>query len=227
MSSAETELPHTDLPSSCSAPNTSKWLLWEEPAFGFVSPSMQASGIDLEHHFASLAAYLANRLLPADRSSSPTRSLTEYPLNARLRLPYLLAKVLSLKSGLRLRLHLAYVANDWAKMEHLGGLHGSRLAELRGLLKQLINYHRQLWMSMNAPFGWEVVELRYGGLASRLETMHLRITALLKHLRRGGQLGVSWSADASRAPAEEGVMLNPTCALTEEYEEEVTSIPEL
>lgn len=29
------------------------------------------------------------------------------------------------------------------------------------------------------PFGWEVLELRYGGLRARLETMHVRLMAFL------------------------------------------------
>lgn len=206
------------------APNTSKWLLWEEPAFGFVSPSMEANGIDLEHHFAALAVYLATRLSLASESFNPARSLSEYPLNARLRFPFLLAKVLSLKSGLRHHLHQAYTTNNWFELEKLAGSPKSRLGELRRYLKQLINYHRQMWMSTNAPFGWEVVELRYGGLHSRLETMQLRIMALLKHLACGGQLGISKRNSLS---LEEGVMLNASCASQEDYEEEVTSIPEL
>lgn len=32
---------------------------------------------------------------------------------------------------------------------------------------------------MYKPFGWEVLDLRYGGLIARLETMHQRLIAYL------------------------------------------------
>lgn len=131
-----------------SAPNTSKWLLWEEPALGFVSPSMQASGTDLEDHFANLANYLELRLPKSDEESF------EYPLNARLRFPYLLSKALSLKSGLRYRLHLAYTSMDWPLLQVLAGPQpDSRLSLLRRTLKQTKNYHRQMWMALYAVSG--------------------------------------------------------------------------
>ncbi|MFD2044901.1 hypothetical protein ACFSTA_14550 [Ornithinibacillus salinisoli] len=35
--------------------------------------------------------------------------------------------------------------------------------------------HRELWFEMNKPFGWEVLEVRYGGLIMRTETAQSRI----------------------------------------------------
>lgn len=136
------------------APNLSKWLLWEEPFFGFVSPSVHASGLDLESHFSQLSTYLSSRLsvLPsADPSdaSKPARSITDHPFNARLRFPYLLAETLKLKAGLRLRLHNAYRQEDWKTLRELAGREPeSRMSRLRMALEKLWKYHRQLWMSM-------------------------------------------------------------------------------
>jgi hypothetical protein len=129
------------------AANTSKWLLWEEPALGFVSPSVQASGLDLEAHYAALAAHLTERLSPGaaapDEAASP--QLRDLPLNARLRLPQLLATVLSFKAGLRLRLHTAYVDGDWQELQNLAGPEPtSRLSKLRAALAQLHSYHVSL-----------------------------------------------------------------------------------
>ena len=36
-----------------------------------------------------------------------------------------------------------------------------------------------MWMDMYKPFGWENLELRYGGLRARLETMQDRIASYL------------------------------------------------
>lgn len=244
------------------APNTSKWLMWEEPAYGFVSPSMQASGLDLEHHYTSLATYLEGRLhatvQPIKQKgnySSPNSAsvVGEYPLNARLRFAYLIAKTLSYKSGFRYRMHLAYTNMNWSELRQLAGPGPeSRLSKLREHLRQLISYHRQMWMATYEPFGWEVLELRYGGQASRLESFHLRVSRFLDHIHKGGQVGLSFVKSGANKritrleddmsegfsdgqddveeeeEEEEEVMLNLKAG-TEVggYEEEVTSLAEL
>lgn len=227
------------------APNTSKWLMWEEPAYGFVSPSMQASGLDLEHHYTSLATYLEGRLRATVQqkairvhSSSLQSSIGDYPLNARLRFAYLIAKTLSYKSGLRYHMHLAYINMNWSELYQLAGPEPeSRLSKLREYLRQLISYHRQMWMATYEPFGWEVLELRYGGQASRLETFHLRISRFLNHIEKGGQVGMPLKSNAEdemnddefgRRDEDEEIMLN-VAAGTDlgGYEEEVTSVAEL
>ncbi|CAD6915555.1 unnamed protein product [Tilletia controversa] len=225
------------------APNTSKWLLWEEPFFGFVSPSTGLSGVDLQGHYEALAAYLRPRIfVPSSTSSSregdgdgvvpdgegadgfPSRAgatagqqgpssssstsqaqddtdpsssadlpnPSSHPLNARLVLPYLLAQALSLKAGLRRELHEAYRTRNWVALRGLAGKGGSsRLGRLRVAVERLWRYHREMWMSMYHPFGWETVELRYGGLRTRLDTMHARIGRFLDHVDAGGEVGVS------------------------------------
>jgi len=161
-------------------------------------------------------------------------------MNARLRFAYLIAKTLSYKSGLRYRMHLAYINMNWSELYQLAGPGPeSRLSKLREHLRQLISYHRQMWMATYEPFGWEVLELRYGGQASRLETFHLRISKFLDHIKKGGQVGVPFikkddAEDGMREDVfieqegEEEVMLNIDAG-TEVggYEEEVTSVAEL
>lgn len=217
------------------APNTSKWLLWEEPVLGFVSPTVQASGYDLESHYSALALYLQDCLskstpiAPGTNDAAP-RSLSDNPFNARLRLPELLAKVLSLKAALRLRLHMAYVERDWFELAALAGRGpDSRMFQLRKALRQLHNYHRQLWMSMYKPNGWEVLELRYGGLTSRLETLHERVARFLDHLEAGGQVGVprKKAFDDPFSMPDEGVMANAQAAEQRVYEEQVVALPEM
>lgn len=87
-------------------------------------------------------------------------------------------------------------------------------------------------LSARQPFGWETLDLRYGGLASRLASMHLRVTRFLDHLERGGQVGeplVGATGSSSDSIGGDGVdvMLNATCAEDDAYEEQVNSIPEL
>ncbi|GAA5866320.1 hypothetical protein JCM8547_000738 [Rhodosporidiobolus lusitaniae] len=162
-------------------PNISKYLLWEEPFFSFLSP--QYRGYDLESHFSHLATYLDQALSPAFTSMSTVslpHSIHDFPANRRLRLPFLLASVLALKCHLRERLVQAYRTGDRVEFEALAGRgEESRMSRLRALVKELHRQHRSNWMSMLKPNGWEVLDLRYGGLVARLETMHERLVAYL------------------------------------------------
>ncbi|CAO1635341.1 unnamed protein product [Sympodiomycopsis kandeliae] len=212
-------------------PNTSKWMMWEEPFFGFVSPSVAAAGIDLETHFEELSMYLQARLsdtpspAAADGADVPPRCLSDHPFNARLRFPQLISQALAIKAGLRAKLSAAYSSEDWALLDHLAGPSmSSALSSLIVTARRLHNYHRQLWMSMYKPFGWETLDLRWGGLIARLTTMHHRIARFLSHVENGGKVGQSLFGNHA---AETGVMLNSQGAELDDYEEEVTEIPEL
>lgn len=244
---------YSHIPSSC------------RPFFGFVTPTISASGLDLEHHYQQLSIFLDTRLSTQpfqgapDPPDHPPRSILDHPLNARLRFPALIARALSMKARLRERLSLAYREKDWDQMELLAGKGSgvdeteSLLGDLRVTIRQLHDYHRQLWMSMYRPFGWEGLDLRYGGLEARLETMHLRIVRFLEHVRRGEErekvraakangkksaevalrelaLGVTdVEEDAVGWQAEGGIMLRGEDVQDSggRYDETVTSLPEL
>ncbi|KAJ1967128.1 hypothetical protein H4R35_006801 [Dimargaris xerosporica] len=141
-------------------PNLSKWLLWEDPFLSFLSP--QYNGYDLEEHYRHLANYLFHH---ASQQS-------QYPLNLRLQLPARLAQVLALKCHLRERLTQAYRLGNLFQLYQLTT---ERVENLIRHTRMLWQYHRALWMFMYKPYGWEVVELRYGGLITRQTTMRDRI----------------------------------------------------
>ncbi|SCZ87601.1 BZ3500_MvSof-1268-A1-R1_Chr2-2g05067 [Microbotryum saponariae] len=162
-------------------PNIAKFLLWEDPFFSFLSP--QYRGYDLESHYLHVATYL-EQALSSDFSAMTTiavpHSVDDFPANKRLQLPYLLARILSLKCHLRERLVHAYRHADHVEFTALAGpAKESRLSRLRALVKELKKVHRRHWFSLYKPFGWEVLDLRYGGLEARLETMHERLIAYL------------------------------------------------
>jgi hypothetical protein len=127
-----------------------------------------------------LADYLALATsTESDKAANPIGT-EMYPFNTRLQLPYLLSTVLSLKCHLRDWLYQAYNNNDHNQLVQLAGPGTqSRLGQLRIAVDNLWRYHRGLWMSTNKPFGWENLEIRYGGLRARLETMQDRIEAYL------------------------------------------------
>lgn len=80
---------------------------------------------------------------------------------------------------------------------------------------------------MYRPFGWETVDLRYGGIEARLETMHHRLIRFLDHIEAGGEVGKPLGGQQGTGEVEQGVLLRPNGAEHLVYEEEVTSLPEL
>ncbi|GJJ73833.1 hexosaminidase [Entomortierella parvispora] len=155
------------------APNTSKYLLWEDPFLAHISP--QYAHLDLETHYSEVANNLAQVIEFKD----------EFPQNARLRMAYYLARALSLKCHLHSRMALAY---QQGRRQELFDLTEGRLKDLQEAVNQLWKYHRSMWHKSNKPFGWEVVELRYGGLQTRLSTMRDRILEYIESFERWQQL---------------------------------------
>ncbi|KAG0208861.1 hypothetical protein BGX33_006007 [Mortierella sp. NVP41] len=143
------------------APNTSKYLLWEDPFLAHISP--QYAHMDLETHYAEIAQSL-NKMIEFNKE--------EFPENERLRMAYLVAQVLHLKCHLHSRMTIAYRSGN---RQELYELTEGRLVDLQVAVDQLWKYHRSVWHKTNKPFGWEVVEMRYGGLRTRLLTMRDRI----------------------------------------------------
>merc|ERR1712072_1454501 len=116
---------------------------------------------------------------PAGEADS-TIGLAIYPFNSRLQLPCYLAQVLALKCHLRDWLFQAYRLQDKEQLNKLGGPSpDTRLGMLRSAVESLWKYHRSMWMSTYKPFGWAELDIRYGALRARLDTMQTRIAAYL------------------------------------------------
>lgn len=135
----------------------------------FLSP--QYAGENLEEHYDAIANELQLAIEKYDK-----------PFNYRLELPARVARVLSLKCHLRERLQNAY----------RGGYHEDLLALVDGRVEQLVQevealwkYHRRMWMNMYKPFGWEIVDMRYGALRARIDTMKMRLQNYLESVKRG------------------------------------------
>ncbi|KAF9294351.1 hypothetical protein BGZ88_003994 [Linnemannia elongata] len=148
------------------APNTSKYLLWEDPFLAHISP--QYAMMNLETHYGEIAQNLSKMI---------DHNKETFPENERLRMAYLVAQVLTLKCHLHSRMTIAYRSGD---RQELCDLTEGRLVDLQVAVDQLWKYHRSLWHKTNKPFGWEVVEMRYGGLRTRLLTMRDRILEYLE-----------------------------------------------
>ncbi|KAI9296580.1 glycoside hydrolase [Neoconidiobolus thromboides FSU 785] len=151
-------------------PNTSKHLLWEDPLYSIFSATY--SELPLTEHYTKLYEYLNQKI---------TEKSKLYPLNHRLMLPAYLAKVLSLKVDIRSNLVERYRICKNNNLEsyfkgRLKDFSKDQLEQLRESIIQLWQYHRSMWHSSNKPFGWEVLEGRYGTLMTRFNTLSSRVT---------------------------------------------------
>jgi len=138
--------------------NPAKWLLWQDPLLAFLDPLVDR--LPLKEHYAKIASDLD--------------AAARKPGNARLRFPAQLARVVSLKVDLRRRLARAQAKRDTKAMRSLVA---GDLARLTREVRKLWCLHRAMWLSQYKPFGWEVIEHRYGGLVARLESAAERLLA--------------------------------------------------
>ncbi len=127
--------------------NTSVWVLWLDPVLDHVS----VTGLDPQRYDT-----LADRLT----SAASTR-----PGDRRLSGPALLARTVAAK----LRVH--HSLRDSYHRGACGQLVDELIPTARELVGQLAEAHRARWHEMNRTQGWELVERRYAGLVSRLETL--------------------------------------------------------
>ena len=142
--------------------NPSKYLLWQDPLLGLFD--RHAEPFPLEAYYAGIRDALEARL--------------DKPLPARCRglfeLISQLCAVLEVKSKLGVRLKEAYDAEDRTALKEAAE---TVLPSLLAAVERLHALHAREWTKLYKPFGWEVLDLRYGGLEARLKTAAVRVGA--------------------------------------------------
>lgn len=160
--------------------NPAKYLLWQDPLLGIFDAHMD--GIDAGGHYTLLQQQLA-------------KALERYPhWSSVLAVPVRLSAVLALKAELGVRLRRYYQAEDRSSMAAL--VH-TELPELVNRVRLLREEHRRQWFAVYKPFGWEVLDLRYGGLLSRLDSAEVRLRDWLE-----GRTGRLEELEEKRLPAD-------------------------
>lgn len=138
--------------------NPSKFLLWQDALVGLFDKHIE--GLGLPNHYAQLE----EKLLQHKQNHPAWASLFDVPQK--------LCAVLQQKSDLGLRIYAAYQNSDYQTLEDIATC---EIPELTGRVRALRLAHRKQWMSIYKPFGWEVLDIRYGGILARLETAADRI----------------------------------------------------
>lgn len=87
-----------------------------------------------------------------------------------------LAELLVLKTDLSAKIKKAYRAKDQLALERIVN---TDLAQVERCLERYHEIYRQLWHKVNKPFGFEVQDMRLGGLKARLATARIRLQGYL------------------------------------------------
>ncbi|MBB6693300.1 beta-N-acetylhexosaminidase [Cohnella xylanilytica] len=138
--------------------NPSKFLLYQDVLLGLFDK--QIEGLELAAHYEKL-----EREIAASRNS-------EAELDYLFEVPQKLCAVLKLKSEIGIELKRAYDRGD---REALRLAAAETLPAIASAVRELRLAHRTQWMRMFKPFGWEVIDIRYGGVLSRLDSAAARL----------------------------------------------------
>lgn len=159
------ELPmRKDEPWEESCANPSKWLLWQDILCGLFDRNLP--DMDLDAYYQTLAKDYHKAKMKSENFK------LVYDFSEKL------SKVLAVKWNLGVRIKRHYESGN---KEALQKIADSELTKLKELIQDLRISHRTVWFSTNKTFGFDVLDIRYGGLLARIETAQY----LLEHYAAG------------------------------------------
>ena len=159
-------LPAAIDPDWAAPPCFEKMALYNDPMIGVLNADLR--GVGLPAKYAADAEVLAT--VPENR----------YQILFNTQLCY--AKLLERKSELSIRIRDAYDAGD---KDQLARIVEEEFGELLTLIDGFHDAFRTQWHTYNKPFGFEVQDIRIGGLKERLRTAQIRIVDYLSgHIDR-------------------------------------------
>ncbi len=142
--------------------NPAKFLLYQDLMLGFFDEHVK------NYPIADYYSNLTDELCTAYQNAGKYKYVFSRPLA--------LAKVLALKCDMGLKITNAYKER---KNEELKKLSETELPKLKNLVNDLRNIHREQWLKTYKPFGWEVLDNRYGGIMARIDSAIFRINQYL------------------------------------------------
>ncbi|CQR45949.1 Glycosyl hydrolase family 20, catalytic domain [Paraliobacillus sp. PM-2] len=144
--------------------NPSKFLLWQDVLIGLFDK--QIEGLDeIAAHYEELEQRIRQY------------RVSDEELDFIWNVPEKLAAVLAKKALVGVNLKEAYDQKDSLTLKEISH---EVLPEIINRVKDLQSAHKKQWFTINKPFGWEVIDIRYGGLIARLQTASERISDYLE-----------------------------------------------
>ncbi len=133
--------------------NPSKYLMWQDILTGLCDKNID--GYELDAHYANLA----EALKPAIERNGSFAGIFEFSYQA--------ANVLSVKSQMGLRLTAAYKAGDKEALKKFADV---ELPDLKERMTELRRIHMKNWFELYKPLGWDIMDMRYGSLITRINS---------------------------------------------------------
>lgn len=143
--------------------NPSKYLLWQDILLGLFDKHVE--GLDLDGYYRDLELKFKER---EDKNSE-----LDFVFDTAEKL----CGVLKIKSNLGEKIKSYY---DNMDLKNLAVVAEIELPLLIKNMQALKHAHYVQWFKTYKPFGWEVLDLRYGGSISRIETSIMRIKDFLE-----------------------------------------------
>ncbi|GAA0323697.1 beta-N-acetylhexosaminidase [Bacillus carboniphilus] len=159
------DLPHNvdDIQQEFGQPdNPSKYLLWQDIMVGIFDKHVEGKNLSI---FYSEAEELYQNHVELN-----PEWVELFKVNKAL------AAVLNIKSEIGNQLQTAYKEKNKKELEQI---ESEILPLLTNKVQELKELHRNQWMSTYKPFGWEVLDIRYGGVLSRIDTARYRLKEFL------------------------------------------------
>lgn len=142
--------------------NPSRYMLWQNVMMGLFDANLR--GLEVAAHYAELEREMA---VFATRNG-------EYGFVFEVLKR--LCSVLALKADAGVRITDAYLSGNKLDLTYMAE---DVLPEIRRRVEALHAYHFERWHKVNKPFGWDIIDLRYGGLLMSLSTAIARISSYL------------------------------------------------
>jgi N-acetyl-beta-hexosaminidase len=152
------ETPGT-LQNNSDASNPSKFLLWQEILMGLFDKHIE--GHDISGHYNNLEEIIKNY---RDERNE---------LDFIFEVPQKLCAVLKIKSDIGIKIKNLYDNGDKSGLSQVAEVD---LRELYEKVNEMRITHRDQWFDIYKPSGWEIIDIRYGGLLARIDSAVKRLT---------------------------------------------------
>lgn len=130
--------------------STAKQLFYDDPLMGYINRLHSANSV--YDYFSDLAHRLRVRAPKYQHDRRRVLAASYF------------ARIIALKFNLSRTARLAYLEDDLSRLKSVLG----QLNELSKLINEFHNLYRILWNSERKPFGYEILDIRFGGMRSRI-----------------------------------------------------------
>lgn len=146
------------------ASNPSKYLLYQDPLIGLFDAHVKEAGMDMGAYYRELQSRMEKC---AAKEDTYAQLFSFYGK---------LAAVLVHKSDLGVRIKEAYDGKEKDVLKEIGS---NEIPEIVRSLEEMKQLREELWMADAKPFGYELLDIRIGGVITRLKSAGRRIERYL------------------------------------------------